>query len=247
MVPPDPQRPGVRRRGPQQPRPAGRRAGHPRLHPRRPRHPARRQPDPSGRLRQPHRPAEDEGRRQGRARPPRQGPGHVGAGDPQQGPAVRRQDAAALLERLALPAHPDHRRGHHPAGTPDPRALRGLPRHLRRAHRRTPLRRARQGPDRPGPRLPLAGHRRGDPKGQEHPLAAAALGPDRPLRAGAHLRQPAARQGRGDAVRGRQPRPGHRQGQERQGDPRLQRRHEHRRPRPGHSGTGTGAGDEGRP
>ncbi len=32
-----------------------------------------------------------------------------------------------MLERLALPAHPDHRRGDHPAGAPDPRARRGLP------------------------------------------------------------------------------------------------------------------------
>ena len=138
-------------------------------------------------------------------------------GDPQQGPALRRQDPAALLERLALPADPDHRRGHHPAGPPDPRARRGLPRHHRRAHRGPPLRRARQAPTPPrssaiSRRSPT--RRSPRPRTADSPLPA--LRPGRPLRAGAHLRQRAARQGRRHPLRGRQPRPGHRQGQERQ-------------------------------
>ncbi len=70
---------------------------------------------------------------------------------------------AALLERLPVPAHPDHRQGHHPAGPADHGAPRGLPRHHRRAHRGTPLRRPQRRERRPGARLPLAGHRRRDP------------------------------------------------------------------------------------
>ena len=64
---------------------------------------------------------------------------------------------AALLERLALPADPDHRRGHRQAGPADPRARRGLPRHHRRAPGRAPLRRA---PARPTPRRSSATSRR---------------------------------------------------------------------------------------
>ena len=64
------------------------------------------------------------------------------AGRHGEGPALRRQDAPALLERLALPADPHHRRGHRPAGPADPRARRGLPRH----HRRTQAVRRYAGP-----------------------------------------------------------------------------------------------------
>ena len=57
---------------------------------------------------------------EGRPHPAGRRPGHEAQGRPGQGPALRRQDPAALLERLALPADPGHRRGHHPAGPPDP-------------------------------------------------------------------------------------------------------------------------------
>ncbi len=118
-----------------------------------------------------------------------EGPGHDAQGGPGEGPAVRRRDAAALLERLAVPAHPHHRRGHRQAGPADPRARRGLPRHHRRAGGSAPLPEPRQGQHGPGPRLPLAGHRRGDQAGPEHQLAVPALRPGRPLGPGAPVRQ----------------------------------------------------------
>jgi cell division protein FtsI/penicillin-binding protein 2 len=57
------------------------------------------------------------------------------------------------------------------------------------------------------------GHRRRDHQGQGHRLAVSALRPGRPLGPGARVRQGAARQGRRHPLRGRQPRPRHRQGQ----------------------------------
>ncbi len=233
VVSPGPQRRRVLPRGQEQPRPAGRPAGRPRLDPGRPRRPPRRQRDPPGRLRQPHGADEDEGQGQGRPDPALRRTGHEAAGRHEQGPRLRLPDAQALLERIPLPAHPGHHRGHHPAGPADPRAPRGVPRHHRRADRRTPLPRARRRQHRPGARLPLPGHRRRDPEGQEHQLAPAALRPGRPLRPGTHVRQDPARQVRRHPLRGRQPRPRHGPGQERPVHPRRPPRDQPRRPCPG--------------
>lgn len=154
MVPADPRGQRIRQGGVRQPRPAGRRSSRTRIDPGRARSTARRQRDPPRGLRLPHRPAEDERRRQGGPHQAGRGPGHEAQRGHAAGPPVRRQDAAAVLERLALPADPHHRRGHAPPGHADPRALRGLPRHHRRARGPAPLPVARQGQHRPGPRLP---------------------------------------------------------------------------------------------
>ncbi len=247
LVPPGAQRRRVRGRGQWQPRPAGRPARHPRRDPRRPRRGHRRQREPAGRLRLPDRADEDGRRRQGRPRQARRRPRHEAEGGRGEGPAVRLRDPAALLERFALPADPHHRRGDAPSGAADPRAVRGLPRHHRRARLGPPLPEPRRRQHRPGPRLPVARHRRGDPEGAGHRLALPAVRPDRPLRPGTPVRQGAARQGRRHPVRGGQARPGARRGRGRPRRARLPPGHQHRRPGAAGGGVRAGGGHEGGP
>ncbi len=212
LVPADPQRQRLHRQGDRQPHPRGRRTGRPRRDPGRLRPHPRRERDQAGRLGQPHLAAPAEGRRQGGADPARRGARDASQGCPGEGPALRRQDAAALLERFSLPADPGHQGGDHPAGDADNGTPRGLPRDHRPADRRAPLHRRRGRQPRPGARLPLAGHRRGGLQdrraGRPRPLPAGR--PDRPGRTGVRLRPRPARHRRHHQAGGGQSRPGHR-------------------------------------
>ncbi len=197
------------------------RAGGPRPDPRRCGQPAGDQSDGAGRLGGHDEPVPAAGRRRAgaaRARPAAR-PVLSGAGG--QDAAVHGRRPAALLGRLALPAHPGGPERLRPGGAAGDGGAEGVPWGIRAGPAGHRLPAAGRGQSGPGARLPAADH----PPGDRQPAPARdrllRRGPGRPGRPGGAVRQPAPRPGRHPGRVGQRRRRCHRH---RGPDPARQRR-----------------------